>query len=91
MFLQLCKISNKLSRLVTQGDITNLFRKPKIVGMADSWKDIVEHAEALHQFDNDLLLKAFREFLVALASALYLFFIVEVFSELALLLLLKRI
>ena len=42
-------------------------------------------------FDNDLLLKAFREFLAALASALYLFLIVEVFSELALFLLLKRI
>ena len=52
-----------------------------IVGMADCWKDIVEHAEALHQLDNDLLLKAFREFLAALASALYLFLIVEVFSS----------
>ena len=62
-----------------------------IVGMADCWKDIVEHAEALHQFDNDLLLKDFREFLAALTSALYLFLIVEVFSELALFLLLKRI
>ena len=59
-----------------------------IVGMADCWKDIVEHAEALHQFDNDLLLKAFREYLAALA---YLFLIVEVFSELALFLLVKRI
>ena len=62
-----------------------------IVGMADCWKDIVKHAEALHQFDNDLLLKAFREYLAALASALYLFLIVEVFSELALFLHLKRI
>ena len=62
-----------------------------IIGMADCWKDIVEHAEALHKFDNDLLLKAFREFLAALALALYLFLIVEVFSELALFLLLKRI
>ena len=62
-----------------------------IVGMADCWKSIVEHAEALHQFYNDLLLKAFRKFIAALASALYLFIIVEVFSELALFLLLKRI
>ena len=44
-----------------------------IVGMADCWKDIVEHAKALNQFDNDLLLKAFREFLAALASALISF------------------
>ena len=60
-----------------------------IVDMADCWKDIVEHAEALLRFDNDLLLKAFRESLAALASALYLFLIVEVFSELALFLLLR--
>ena len=43
------------------------------VWMADCWKDIVEHAEAPHQFDNNLLLKAFREFLAALALGLYLF------------------
>ena len=59
------------------------------VWMADCWKDIVEHAEAPHQFDSNLLLKAFREFLAALALGLYLFLIVEVFSELALFLLLK--
>ena len=70
---------------------TNLRSPEMIVGIADCWKDIVEHAEAFHQFDNDLLLKAFREFLAALASALNLFLIVEVFSELALFLLLKRI
>ena len=62
-----------------------------IVEMAVCWKDIIKHAEALLRFDNDLLLKAFREFLAALASALYLFLIVEVFSKLALFLLLKRI
>ena len=61
-----------------------------IVGMADCWEDTVEIAKAI-RFDGDLLLKAFREFLAALASALYLFLIVEVFSELALFLLLKRI
>ena len=45
-----------------------------IVGMADCWKDTVQLAEAPLRFDNDLLLKAFREFLAALTSALYIFF-----------------
>ena len=41
--------------------------------MAHCLEDTVEIAEELLQFDNDLLLEAFREFLAALASALYTF------------------
>ena len=51
-----------------------------IVGMADCWEDTVEIAEALLRFDNDLLLKVFREFLAALASGLYIFFSSSKFS-----------
>ena len=50
-----------------------------IVGMVDCWEDTVEIAKAI-RFDGDLLLKAFQEFLAALASALYIFFSSSKFS-----------
>ena len=50
-----------------------------IVGIVDCW-DMVELVGVLLQFDNDLLLKFLRELLAALASALYIFFSLLVFS-----------